>query len=192
MSAWFAVYNRPVIFSTSEVAEIVGGTVHGPVCTVEGASIDSRSVAEGALFVPIVAERDGHDFIDAAMANGAAAHLTSVPLTSAPPVEGSIRSAVIVGDTADASVRLGLDADLLARAVAAFETVARGGPGAGPIGRLPPSERFHFLTATRSTALQTLPVRTGLTDDPAAALARVAASSEVLAASGTPGRAASV
>ncbi len=102
MSAWFAVYNRPVIFSTSEVAEIVGGAVHGPVCTVEGASIDSRSVAEGALFVPIVAERDGHDFIDAAMANGAAAHLTSVP-----PAEGSVRSAVIVGDTADALIELG-------------------------------------------------------------------------------------
>ncbi|WP_412068033.1 DUF3037 domain-containing protein [Rubrivirga sp. IMCC43871] len=79
-----------------------------------------------------------------------------------------------LGDTADAATRLGLDRDLLARAVAAFETVARGGPAAGPIGRLPPSERFHFLTATRSTALQTLPVRTGLTDDPEAALARVA------------------
>ncbi len=104
MSAWFAVYNRPVIFSTSEVAEIVGGAVYGPICTIEGASIDSRSVADGALFVPIVAERDGHDFIDAAMANGAAAHLTAVP-----PGEGStpVGSAVVVGDTADALTALG-------------------------------------------------------------------------------------
>jgi len=88
-----------VIFSTSEAAEIVGGVVHGPVCTIEGASIDSRSVADGALFVPIVAERDGHDFIKAAMANGAAAHFTTGPTTSAP--------AVIVDDTADALTALG-------------------------------------------------------------------------------------
>ncbi len=71
--------------------------------------------------------------------------------------------------------RLGLDADLLARARAAFAEVARGGPGAGPVGRLPPSERFHFLTAVRSTSLQAGPVRTGLADAPEAALDRVAA-----------------
>ncbi len=88
-----------MIFSTSEVAEIVGGTVHGPVCTIEGASIDSRSVADGALFVPIVAERDGHDFIDAAMSNGAAAHFTTGPTSAA--------SAVIVSDTAEALTELG-------------------------------------------------------------------------------------
>lgn len=70
--------------------------------------------------------------------------------------------------------RLGLDADLLRRAVSAFGAVAEGGPGAGPVGRLPPSERFHFLTAVRSTALQASPVRTGLADDPAAALDRIA------------------
>ena len=68
--------------------------------------------------------------------------------------------------------RLGLDADLLARALAAFAEVARGGPD--PVGRLPPSERFHFLTAVRSTSLQAWPVRTGLADDPEAALDRVA------------------
>ena len=73
-----------------------------------------------------------------------------------------------------ASGRLGLDAELLARALRAFAAVAEG--GAGPLGRLPPSERFHFLTATRSTALQTSPVRTGWEADPAAALDRIAAS----------------
>lgn len=70
--------------------------------------------------------------------------------------------------------RLGLDAGLLARARSAFARVAEGGPGAGPVGRLPPSERFHFLTATRSTALQTSAVRTGLADDAEAALDRIA------------------
>lgn len=88
-----------MIFSTSEVAEIVGGVVHGPVCSVDGASIDSRTASDGVLFVPIVAERDGHDFIDAAMANGSAAHLTVGPTSAA--------SAVVVEDTADALTDLG-------------------------------------------------------------------------------------
>jgi len=88
-----------VIFSTSEVAEIVGGVVHGPICTIEGASIDSRSVADGALFVPIVAERDGHDFIKAALADGAGAYLTAGPTPGG--------SAVAVADTADALTELG-------------------------------------------------------------------------------------
>lgn len=64
----------------------------------------------------------------------------------------------------------GLDPDLAARYLAAFERVARGGPEAGPIGLLPPSERFHWLTAPRSAALQTSAVHTGRTADPAATL----------------------
>ncbi|MFN3596297.1 MAG: DUF3037 domain-containing protein [Rubricoccaceae bacterium] len=64
----------------------------------------------------------------------------------------------------------GLDADLLGRALAALARVAQGGPGAAPIGLLPPSERFHWLTATRSTVLQPSAVHTGLTRDPAATL----------------------
>ena len=69
---------------------------------------------------------------------------------------------------------LGLDPDLLARARAALVQIADGGPQAGPVGRLPPSERFHFLTAVRSTSLQASAVRTGLADDPEAALDRIA------------------
>lgn len=52
----------------------------------------------------------------------------------------------------------------------ALEQVAAGRPEAGPIARLPSSERFHWLVAPSSTAIQTSPVHTGLTDDPAAAL----------------------
>ena len=80
---------------------------------------------------------------------------------------------VRVVDSAPAADALGLDAGLLARSLGAFLEVARGGPGAGPVGRLPASERFHFLTATRSTSLQTTPVRTGLEADPEAALDRL-------------------
>jgi hypothetical protein len=44
--------------------------------------------------------------------------------------------------------------------------VAAGDPEAGPIAALPPSERFHWLTAPSSTVIQTSPVHTGLCDDP--------------------------
>jgi UDP-N-acetylmuramoyl-tripeptide--D-alanyl-D-alanine ligase len=64
---------------TSEVAAATGGIVVGPDVTVTGAAIDSRLVAGGELFVPVVAERDGHDFVGAAVAAGAAAYLTSRP-----------------------------------------------------------------------------------------------------------------
>ena len=57
----------------------------------------------------------------------------------------------------DASVRSHL---------AAYEAIAAGTPESGPIGLLPPSERFHWLTATRSAAIQTSALRTGRTTDP--------------------------
>ncbi len=68
------------------------------------------------------------------------------------------------------------DAELLQRALDALRKVVDGGPDAAPIGLLPPSERFHWLTAARSTVLQPSPVRTGITRDPAATLAEIARS----------------
>ena len=44
---------------------------------VDGATQDSRDVQPGMLFVPLVAERDGHDFIAQAVAAGAPAYLTA-------------------------------------------------------------------------------------------------------------------
>ena len=61
----------------SQVADITAGTLDGPDVTVDGAAIDSRVLKPGALFVPIVAERDGHHFIEAALTAGAAAYLTA-------------------------------------------------------------------------------------------------------------------
>ncbi len=63
----------------SEAAAAIQGRLVGPDAEFDGASFDSRSLSAGQLFVPIVAERDGHDFIGAARAAGAAAHLTSAP-----------------------------------------------------------------------------------------------------------------
>jgi hypothetical protein len=55
-------------------------------------------------------------------------------------------------------------------ALALIPLIAAGDPRGGPIAALPRGERFHWLIAPRSTAIQTSPVHTGLCDDPAAAL----------------------
>lgn len=86
-------------FSTSDIARLVGGTVVGPEVVVDGATNDSRQVRGGELFVAIRAERDGHDFIGAALESGAAAYL------SAEPARGG--TAVVVDDTQAALERLG-------------------------------------------------------------------------------------
>jgi UDP-N-acetylmuramoyl-tripeptide--D-alanyl-D-alanine ligase len=72
----------------------------GPDVELTGAGFDSRSVQAGDLFVPIVAARDGHEFIADAVAAGAAAYLTSrsAESLSAPGIE--------VADTVDALMAL--------------------------------------------------------------------------------------
>ena len=79
----------------------VGGTVHGRDVTVAGVAIDSRDLTGGELFVPIRADRDGHEFIPAAIAAGAAACLCESEFV---PAE---TTAVVVDDTARALLDLG-------------------------------------------------------------------------------------
>jgi hypothetical protein len=54
-----------------------------------------------------------------------------------------------------------------------FERICEGGPDAGPIGKLPLAERFRWLTATRSTVLQTSKVHSGLSSDVPEMLSRL-------------------
>jgi hypothetical protein len=49
--------------------------------------------------------------------------------------------------------------------LSAIERICSGGESAGPIGILPIGERFRWLTAPRSTIVQTSPVHTGLCTD---------------------------
>ncbi len=51
--------------------------------------------------------------------------------------------------------------------------ICAGGDGAGPIGHLSLSARFHWLVAPRSHMVQTSPVHAGLSTDPAASLAHL-------------------
>ena len=65
--------------TVGELCDAVGGTVlQSGGAAVTGVTTDSRSVPEGALFIPLVGERfDGHVYIDKALAAGAAGCLTA-------------------------------------------------------------------------------------------------------------------
>ncbi len=86
-------------FTTTEIAQATSGSRIGPNVMVTDVAIDSRTVSPGQLFVPLIAERDGHDFIPAALANGAASFITSRP--------GGEGPAVAVDDTATALSDIG-------------------------------------------------------------------------------------
>jgi hypothetical protein len=66
-----------------------------------------------------------------------------------------------------------VDMQAIREHLAAIPLICAGGDAAGPIGRLSMRERFHWLTATRSTTIQCSPVHTGQLEDPNAALERL-------------------
>jgi hypothetical protein len=65
------------------------------------------------------------------------------------------------------------DADTVRPHLDAIARIAAGDPAAGPIARLSPAERFHWLVSPSSTIVEPSDVHTGLTDDPAAELERL-------------------
>jgi UDP-N-acetylmuramoyl-tripeptide--D-alanyl-D-alanine ligase len=65
------------LWTADEAAAATGGEVQG-TWTARGVSIDSRSLEPGDLFVALEGEnRDGHQFVSAAFASGAAAAIVS-------------------------------------------------------------------------------------------------------------------
>jgi len=88
-----------VRFSTAELAVQLGGELVGPDVIVDGASIDTRTMQPGQLYIPIVAERDGHDFLPEARRAGVAAYLTSRSPSGGP--------AIVVDETRSALSTIG-------------------------------------------------------------------------------------
>ena len=84
----------------SDLANAIGGRLVGPDIDIDGATFDSRQVLHHQLFVPIVAERDGHEFISDALKAGAGVYLTSRPEL----IEGLGGTAIVVDDTAQALI----------------------------------------------------------------------------------------
>jgi UDP-N-acetylmuramoyl-tripeptide--D-alanyl-D-alanine ligase len=89
-----------VKLTATDLAGAVDGRLHGDDVAIQGVAIDSRQVVGGELFVPLVAERDGHDFIPAAVEAGAALVLTQQRIPDGV-------AAIAVADTAAALLDVG-------------------------------------------------------------------------------------
>ena len=86
--------------SVAEIAGAVGGTCAGADAMVVGVNWDSRLVQTGDMYVALPGERvDGHDFVGAAAANGAACALVTHEVEADIPL-------IVVDDTAAALTRL--------------------------------------------------------------------------------------
>ena len=81
------------------------GAVIGDDVAVDGATNDSRTLVAGQLFVAVVADRDGHDFVGAAVAAGAPAYLSE---RGAWPAVAA--TAILVDSTQNALDALGREA----------------------------------------------------------------------------------
>ena len=66
-----------------------------------------------------------------------------------------------------------LDIPEIGQYLSAFEKICAGSKDSGPIGKLAVADRFRWLTATRSTVVQTSKTHSGLCDDLAATLERL-------------------
>lgn len=64
----------------------------------------------------------------------------------------------------------GIEPGPIRRLLALVPRLCAGDASAGPIARLEPAERFHWLVAPSSTVVQPSAVHTGVTDDPGATL----------------------
>jgi hypothetical protein len=67
----------------------------------------------------------------------------------------------------------GLDIEELEEYMLSLDRICKGTTDAGPIGQLDLASRFRWLTATRSTIIQTSKVHPGFCNDPAAALEKL-------------------
>jgi len=96
-----------VALTAGMVAAATGGRLTGGDAAqrFDGVSIDSRSIAAGALFIAIKGDRyDGHAFVDAAIGRGAAGLLVSTP-----PATRNSLPVIVVDDTVTALQRLARD-----------------------------------------------------------------------------------
>ncbi len=84
-----------------------------------------------------------------------------------------LRAHIQVNKSRLATLCAELDENVLLEHIQSFERVCAGGTDSGPIGQLPLAERFRWLTAARSTMVQTSHVHPGLCADPNQMLAHL-------------------
>jgi UDP-N-acetylmuramoyl-tripeptide--D-alanyl-D-alanine ligase len=88
------------LWTSASAQAATGGTLAGATWAATGVSIDTRTLKPGDLFVALKDARDGHDFVRAAFAQGAAAALVSREVAASGPQ-------VIVSDTLAALGEMG-------------------------------------------------------------------------------------
>ncbi|MCC6918363.1 MAG: UDP-N-acetylmuramoylalanyl-D-glutamyl-2,6-diaminopimelate--D-alanyl-D-alanine ligase [Alphaproteobacteria bacterium] len=81
------------LWTSAEAAAATGGRAGG-TWSANGVSIDTRTLQPGDLFFALIGERDGHDFVKAAIEKGAAAALVS---KAVPGVDAA--KLLVTGDT---------------------------------------------------------------------------------------------
>lgn len=90
-------------YTIAQIAEITDGKIINPKdAEVTSVDFDSRSIKAGAIFIPIIAQRDGHDFVGTAKDNGAVATFTQKKLDVDIPQ-------ILVENTQDAFWKLAFD-----------------------------------------------------------------------------------
>ncbi len=106
-----------------DLAKYLNVSSHGSA-PISGFAIDSRKALAGDLFVALVADRDGHDYINSAAKNGAAAALVSKPTNLIPSicVENTERA---LGDLAH-SIRATYQGEVFALTGSQGKTSTRG------------------------------------------------------------------
>lgn len=81
--------------SLQDIATATGGSIQGQTqAAIQGVTFDSRQVKAGDLFVALVGDNDGHDYIDQSLQSGAVAVLAQTE-----HVIGGDVPAVVVDDT---------------------------------------------------------------------------------------------
>ena len=89
------------------------------------------------------------------------------------PARGFLECRVELDEARLKALDADVDVALVRRHLDTIPAICRGGADAGPIGLLSPKERFRWLTAPRSTMIQSSAAHTGRCDDPAALIERL-------------------
>ena len=84
--------------------------------------------------------------------------------------EGYLRARIELDEARVLALDPSADLETIRLTLATIPAICAGGDAAGAIGKLSVRERFHWLVAPRSTAIQTSAVHTGRCDDLDAAL----------------------
>ncbi len=130
------------LWTAPEAAAATGGRLNGnPDWRATGASIDSRTLQKGDLFIALRGANDGHDYVEAALDKGAVAAMVD----RVPPLVGADRPLLGVDDTQAALEALGRAGR--ARSQARFVAVT------GSVGKTSTKEALrHVLSAQGPTA----------------------------------------